>query len=419
MSKVIVVVGGQWGDEGKGAIVDLLAENADIVARYAGGNNAGHTVVVGKEKFKFHLLPSGIIHKKALNVLGNGMVIDPSVLASEIESLEQRGFSISARNLAISDRAHVITQQHIDKDREEGGKIGTTSRGIGPCYTDKIARKGVRMGDFILGDHPMGRKLKGFVADTSSIIHEALAKKKNFLIEGAQGTMLDVDHGTYPFVTSSNPTAGGACTGLGIGPTSISSVMGVFKAYTTRVGGGPFPTEQGTQGEIDREERSDEVTGEDNEKANDGNPYFTGKVMRRQGREYGTTTGRPRRCGWFDAVAARYAIRVNGLDAIVLTKIDVLSNLKKIKVCVGYTIDGKRVNEFPSRIIDIEEAEPAYEIVEGWDEDIFHAASFKELPLAAQKYIRFLEKLMGIPVAIVSVGPAREQKIVLERKFLF
>ncbi len=419
MSKVIVVVGGQWGDEGKGAIVDLLAEHADIVARYAGGNNAGHTVVVGKAKFKFHLLPSGIIHPRVLNILGNGMVVDPSVLAGEIESLEQRGFSISAKNLAISDRAHVITQQHIDKDREEGGKIGTTSRGIGPCYTDKISRKGVRMGDFILGDHPMGRKLKGFVTDTSSLIHEALAKKENILIEGAQGTMLDVDHGTYPFVTSSNPTSGGACTGLGIGPTSISSVVGVFKAYTTRVGGGPFPTEQGTQEEIDREERSDEVTGEDVEKANDGVPYFVGKVMRRQGREYGTTTGRSRRCGWFDAVAARYAIRVNGLSAIVLTKIDVLSNLKMVKVCVGYTLNGKKASEFPSRITEIEDAEPVYETVDGWDDDISNATSLKELPPAAQQYLKFLEKILGIPIAIVSVGPAREQKIILEKSVLF
>ena len=265
----------------------------------------------------------------------------------------------------------------------------------------------------------MGRKLKGFVTDTSSLIHEALAKKENILIEGAQGTMLDVDHGTYPFVTSSNPTSGGACTGLGIGPTSISSVVGVFKAYTTRVGGGPFPTEQGTQEEIDREERSDEVTGEDVEKANDGVPYFVGKVMRRQGREYGTTTGRSRRCGWFDAVAARYAIRVNGLSAIVLTKIDVLSNLKMVKVCVGYTLNGKKASEFPSRITEIEDAEPVYETVDGWDDDISNATSLKELPPAAQQYLKFLEKILGIPIAIVSVGPAREQKIILEKSVLF
>jgi adenylosuccinate synthase len=419
MSNVLAIVGAQWGDEGKGAIVDFLAEKADLVCRYAGGNNAGHTVVVKGKVFKFHLLPSGIIHSSKVNVLGNGMVIDPQVLCEEISTLEKQGFVIDENNLAISSRAHVITQQHIDEDLKKGGKVGTTGRGIGPCYTSKIARTGTRMGDFVSSEGKFAEKLKAMVTDTAHLVNESINSGKKVLVEGAQATLLDIDHGTYPYVTSSNPSAGGACTGLGIGPTKIDSVIGIAKAYITRVGNGAFPTEQGTPEEMEKEEKSNEITEEDLSRANSNEDYYVGKVLRRQGREYGTTTGRPRRCGWFDVVAAKYAIEINGLHAMVITKLDCLSGLKKIKVCTAYEIDGQPVKWFPPDNNQLSHATPVYETLAGWDEDISALTSFEKLPSAAQEYVKRLEQLMGVPITILSVGPGREQKIVLDDKELF
>ncbi len=416
MAKTIVVVGGQWGDEGKGAIIDFLAEKADVVARFAGGNNAGHTVVVGDEVFKFHLIPSGIVHKK-LNIIGNGTVIDPKVLVKEIESLEKRGFNINSNNLVISSSAHIITEKQIEEDKSTGKKIGTTGRGIGPCYRDKILRTGKRVSDFIKEDNKEAKKLKPLVKDTYLIINEAIEAKKNVLIEGAQGAMLDIDHGTYPFVTSSNPIAGGACTGLGIGPTKIDSAVGIFKAYTTRVGRGPFPTEQGTDQQTMNELKDEKLKPDDLIKANEGKAYYTGKVLRKQGGEYGTTTGRARRTGWFDAVAANYSIKINGLSSIVITKLDVLSSLRKIKICAHYEIDGKKTENFP--LTDLENAKPLYEEMDGWDNDLSDITKFEQLPDNAKKYLRRLEELLNIKISIVKVGPKRKQTIILDKSSLF
>jgi len=411
MAKTIVVVGGQWGDEGKGAIIDYLAQKADIVARFAGGNNAGHTVCVKDDVFKFHLIPSGIVHKK-LNIIGNGTVIDPKVLVKEIEGLEKKGFKITDNNLVISSNAHVITEQQIEEDKATGKKVGTTGRGIGPCYRDKISRTGKRISDFIKEDSKEAKRIKPLVKDTYLIINEAIEDKKNILIEGAQGTLLDIDHGTYPFVTSSNPIAGGACTGLGIGPTKIDEVIGIFKAYITRVGRGPFPTEQGTDKQTMNELKDQKLAPDDITKANQGNAYSVGKVLRKQGGEYGTTTGRARRTGWFDAVAAKYAIRINGLTSIVITKLDVLTHLKKIKICTHYEIEGKKTDNFP--LNDLEKAKPAYEEMVGWDDDLTNTTSYKKLPDNAKAYLKKLEDILKIKICIIKVGPKRSQTINLE-----
>lgn len=396
----IALLGAQWGDEGKGKATDLLGEKVDYVVRYQGGNNAGHTVVIGDQKYALHLLPSGILSPGVIPVIGNGVVIDPSVLFEEIKGLDQRGIDTS--RLKISTNAHLITPYHrtIDKVSERflgKSKIGTTGRGIGPAYADKINRIGIRVQDLfdpsILKQKVEGalrdknqilikvfnRKglevdevvneylgyaelLKPFVVDTSLLLNKALDQGKNILLEGSQGTLLDVDHGTYPFVTSSNPTAGGACTGSGIGPTRISRVIGIVKAYTTRVGSGPFPTE---------------LFDEDGEK------------LRSIGGEVGVTTGRARRCGWYDALIARYAVRVNGLTDFFLTKLDVLTGWQKIPVCVAYEVDGKRVEELPSSQSDFHHAKPVYEYLPGWSEDISKAKELDQLPVNAKAYVKF------------------------------
>ena len=431
MGKTIVIVGGQWGDEGKGKIVDFLTEKADLTARFNGGNNAGHTVVVDEEVFKFHLIPSGIIHQEKLNIIGNGMVIDPKVLVGEIEALENRGYNISEKNLAISQNAHVIREKHIEEDKVTGGKIGTTSRGIGPCYKDKITRTGLRIIEYSKEESRYAKKLKPLVKDTSLIINQYLENKKNILLEGAQGALLDIDHGSYPYVTSSNVIAGGACTGLGIGPTKINTVIAIMKAYVTRVGAGPFVTELGTEQETNKEDgitELKETLGEEGlnhlkrkigNKANEDDEYNQGRLLRFNGMEYGTTTGRPRRCGWFDALIGRYSVRVNGLDAVVLTKLDVLSDFKKIKICTAYEYKGKKLTEFTNNVDILKQCKPVYETVDGWCEDITKVKDFKELPKNAQEYVEKIEGLIKVPACIVSVGPERLQTMVLRKEFLF
>jgi len=422
----IVLLGAQWGDEGKGKATDLLGHRVQYVVRYQGGNNAGHTVVIptknGPEKFALHLLPSGILTPEVIPVIGNGVVIDPAVLLNEIKGLNERGIDTS--KLKISADAHIITSYHVmlDKTIERflgKSKIGTTGRGIGPAYGDKVSRVGIRVQDLydesILRKKVEGSlasknqtlvkvynrravdvdaivtellsyadKLKPYLANTSLLLHEALERGDNVLLEGGQGTLLDVDHGTYPFVTSSNPTAGGAATGSGIGPTKITRVIGIVKAYTTRVGEGPFPTEL-----LDE----------------------NGERLRQIGGEVGTTTGRPRRCGWYDAVVARYASRINGLTDFFLTKLDVLSGFKEIPVCVAYEIDGKRYDEMPMTQTQFHHAKPIYEMMPGWDEDISKARKFEDLPVNAQKYVEFLEKISGAPMSAIGVGQHRDATI--------
>jgi adenylosuccinate synthase len=422
----IVLLGAQWGDEGKGKATDLLGHRVQYVVRYQGGNNAGHTVVIptknGPEKFALHLLPSGILTPEVIPVIGNGVVIDPAVLLNEIKGLNERGIDTS--KLKISADAHIITSYHVmlDKTIERflgKSKIGTTGRGIGPAYGDKVSRVGIRVQDLydesILRKKVEGSlasknqtlvkvynrravdvdaivtellsyadKLKPYLANTSLLLHEALVRGDNVLLEGGQGTLLDVDHGTYPFVTSSNPTAGGAATGSGIGPTKITRVIGIVKAYTTRVGEGPFPTEL-----LDE----------------------NGERLRQIGGEVGTTTGRPRRCGWYDAVVARYATRINGLTDFFLTKLDVLSGFKEIPVCVAYEIDGKRYDEMPMTQTQFHHAKPIYEMMPGWDEDISNAKKFEDLPINAQKYVEFLEKISGAPMSAIGVGQHRDATI--------
>jgi adenylosuccinate synthase len=422
----IVLLGAQWGDEGKGKATDLLGHRVQYVVRYQGGNNAGHTVVIptktGPEKFALHLLPSGILTPEVVPVIGNGVVIDPAVLLNEIKGLNERGIDTS--KLKISADAHIITSYHVmlDKTIERflgKSKIGTTGRGIGPAYGDKVSRVGIRVQDLydesILRKKVEGSlasknqtlvkvynrravdvdaivtellsyadKLKPYLANTSLLLHEALVRGDNVLLEGGQGTLLDVDHGTYPFVTSSNPTAGGAATGSGIGPTKITRVIGIVKAYTTRVGEGPFPTEL-----LDE----------------------NGERLRQIGGEVGTTTGRPRRCGWYDAVVARYATRINGLTDFFLTKLDVLSGFKEIPVCVAYEIDGKRYDEMPMTQTQFHHAKPIYEMTPGWDEDISNARKFEDLPINAQKYVEFLEKISGAPMSAIGVGQHRDATI--------
>ena len=420
----VVLLGAQWGDEGKGKATDLLGDQVDYVVRYQGGNNAGHTVVIGDQKYALHLLPSGILSPNVIPVIGNGVVIDPAVLLTEIKGLNERGINTS--KLKISTNAHLITPYHrtIDKVSERflgKSKIGTTGRGIGPAYADKINRIGIRVQDLFdqsilkqkieaalhdknqilvkvfnrkgitveeVIDEYLGYAeiLKPYVTDTSLLLDQALQQGKVVLLEGSQGTLLDVDHGTYPFVTSSNPTAGGASTGSGIGPTKITRVIGILKAYTTRVGSGPFPTE---------------LFDED------------GEALRKIGGEVGVTTGRNRRCGWFDAPIARYAVRVNGLTDFFLTKLDVLTGWEKIPVCVAYEIDGKRIEELPASQSDFHHAKPIYEYLPGWKENISKARSVKDLPKNAQEYVKFLEKISGAPMSAIGVGPGRDETIVV------
>ncbi|MEV0407842.1 adenylosuccinate synthase [Actinoallomurus sp. NPDC050550] len=420
----IVLVGAQWGDEGKGKATDILGGDVDYVVRYQGGNNAGHTVVIGDQSYALHLLPSGVLSPDVVPVIGNGVVIDPGVLLEEIDGLQARG--VSCDRLLISANAHLIMPHHkaLDKVSERylgKARIGTTGRGIGPAYGDKIARMGIRVQDLLdpgilrqkldlaLRDKNQilakvynrraieidpiideyiayGERLRPHIADTALVVNKALEQDKLVLLEGAQGTLLDVDHGTYPFVTSSSPTSGGACAGSGVGPTRITKVIGILKAYTTRVGSGPFPTEL-----LDE----------------------TGDWLRTTGHEYGVTTGRNRRCGWFDAVIARYATRVNGVTDYFLTKLDVLSGLEKVPVCVAYEVDGERCDELPMTQTGFHHAKPIYEELDGWQEDISECKTFEDLPKKAQDYVRALEEMSGAQISAIGVGPGRDQTLQL------
>lgn len=417
-----IVIGAQWGDEGKGKMTDYLAEEADVVVRFQGGNNAGHTVVVGDKEYKLRLIPSGILYDDKTNVIGNGVVVDPKALFEEIEYLEGVGAKITPEKLIISDRAHLIMPYHkvLDKLKEKArGKndIGTTGRGIGPCYTDKFERCGIRVCDLmhenvfrekleqnieaknayitkVLGGEPLNyeeilkeylelaKKLRPFVADTSVKVYDSILADKTVLFEGAQGMLLDIDYGTYPYVTSSNTTAGGVASGSGIGPRMITNAVGIAKAYTTRVGKGPFPTEL------------------DNE---------VGEWIREKGHEYGVNTGRSRRCGWLDLVILKTSVRVSGLTSLAVTKIDTLAGLDKIKVCVGYKFNGEIIDYFPASLEDLALCEPVYEEFDGWDDSVANARSYDELPENAKKYIERIEEFTGTRVSIVSVGPKRDQ----------
>jgi len=419
-----VLVGAQWGDEGKGKIIDYLTESADVVVRSQGGNNAGHTVIVEGRKYVLHLIPSGILRSGKVCVIGNGVVLNPVAVVSEIEGLQAQGTEVTGGNLLISENAHLVLPYHrlLDEARENAmgkNKIGTTRRGIGPAYADKVSRVGLRLADLMeparfseklrervrennallesLGAEPLsfeevnaeylaaGEKLRPFVANTTIYLHEALAAKKELLFEGAQGTFLDIDHGTYPYVTSSNTTAGGASTGSGVPPHRIDLVLGVMKAYTTRVGEGPFPTE-------------DTVISD---------------LLHGMGREFGATTGRARRCGWFDAVAVRYAGIVNGIDEVAITNLDGLDTVETIRICTGYRSRGKEIAYLPSDFQELAECEPVYEEVPGWNCPTSEARSFDDLPPNAQRYARRLAELTGAKLRIVSVGPGREQTILL------
>ncbi|GEN34666.1 adenylosuccinate synthase [Aneurinibacillus danicus] len=416
----VVVVGTQWGDEGKGKITDFLAEKAEVVARYQGGDNAGHTIVFGGTKYKLHLIPSGIFYKEKICVIGNGMVVNPKALVKELDYLHSNG--VSTDNLRISDRAHVIMPYHMKLDAAEeakkgDNKIGTTLKGIGPAYMDKSARIGIRMADLmdkkvfemklrrnleeknrlfekyyetegftveeIMNEYlTYAERIRPYVTDTSVVLNDAIDAGKRVLFEGAQGVMLDIDQGTYPFVTSSNPVAGGVCIGSGVGPTKIHHVVGVAKAYTSRVGDGPFPTEL-----------HDEI----------------GNRIREVGREYGTTTGRPRRVGWFDSVVVRHARRVSGITALSLNSLDVLSGLKTVKICAAYRYKGEVIEHYPANLNILAECEPVYEELPGWDEDITGVRSLDELPENARHYVERITQLTGIPLSTFSVGPDREQ----------
>jgi adenylosuccinate synthase len=420
----VIVLGAQWGDEGKGKATDLLGDQADYVVRYQGGNNAGHTVVIGEDSYALHLLPSGVLSSRAIPVIGNGVVIDPEVLFEEIDGLAARG--VPCERLLVSANAHLIMPHHQALDRVTErylgkARIGTTGRGIGPAYADKVARTGIRVQDLFdpgilrqkldlvlreknqllakvynrRGIDPgevtqryvgYGEKLRPYVADTALVLNNALDAGQTVLLEGAQATMLDVDHGTYPFVTSSSPTAGGACAGSGIGPGRITGVIGIVKAYTTRVGAGPFPTEL---------------------------PNEQGEWLRKAGGEFGVTTGRPRRTGWLDTVIARYSARINGITGFFLTKLDVLSGLEKVPVCVAYEVDGVRHNEVPMTQTEFHHAVPVYEYLDGWWEDLSEARDFAGLPAGAQAYVRAVEELIGAPVVAIGTGPRRDQTLLL------
>jgi adenylosuccinate synthase len=416
----VVVVGTQWGDEGKGKITDFLAESADVVARYQGGNNAGHTILIDGEKFKLSLIPSGVFYKEKTCVIGNGMVINPAALIQEINYIHENGFD--TKNLVISDRAHVIMPYHmvldaLEEDRKGPNKIGTTRKGIGPCYMDKAARNGIRIADlmdaeeFELRLRPLMQEknqvitqvygaealnveeiltqyleyaevLRNYVTDTSVILNDAIDADRKVLFEGAQGVMLDIDQGTYPFVTSSNPSAGGVCIGSGVGPSKIKQVIGVAKAYTTRVGDGPFPTE-----------------------LNDA----TGDYIRETGHEYGTVTGRARRVGWFDSVVVSHARRVSGITGLSLNSLDVLSGLETVKICTGYKYRGEVITHYPASLKMLAECEAVYEELPGWSEDITSAKTLDDLPANTRRYVERVSELTGIPIAIFSVGRNREQ----------
>lgn len=425
----IVVVGAQWGDEGKGKVIDFLSEQADVVVRHQGGNNAGHTVVVDDQEYKLHLVPSGILYPNTRCIIANGVVIDPEVLLQELRYLNDR--QVDTTRLRISSKAHLVMPYHarldaVNEERRGEQKIGTTLRGIGPAYMDKAARVGIRVGDLLhpdefknrlqhvleeknhlltraYGAEPFsfdqlyhtfleyGQALKPFVADTSILINEAIDRGEKVLFEGAQGTMLDIDHGTYPFVTSSHPSAGGAAIGAGIGPTKIHRVYGVAKAYTTRVGDGPFPTEL-----------LDEV----------------GEDIRERGHEYGTTTGRPRRVGWLDAVVLRHAVRVNGLSGLAVTRLDVLDGLPTLKIATAYQYRGETLTEFPDSAWAFRDATPVYETLPGWDEPIGQVRKLDDLPQNAQDYLRRVEEVVGVPVVLVSVGRERSHTIPLRDLFV-
>lgn len=424
----VVIVGAQWGDEGKGKIIDYLAAEADVVVRGQGGNNAGHTVVVGDKKYALHLIPSGILYPETINIIGNGVVFDPEGFLNELEKLEAEG--VITENIKISDRAHVIFPYHkvIDTlaEKARGDKmIGTTKKGIGPCYMDKVERSGIRICDLMekevfiekvtaqierkneiiekLYDGARlnkdeivkkyleyAEKIRPYVDDTTVIVYDEIKNNKKVLFEGAQGTLLDIDLGTYPYVTSSHPISGGFTIGSGIGPNMIEEVLGIAKAYTTRVGKGPFVTEL-----------DDEM----------------GDKIRTAGNEFGTTTGRPRRCGWFDLVMVKYAARINGMTCIALMLLDVLTGFDKIKICTGYKLDDKIIDYFPASLNQLSNCEPIYEELDGWNEDITEAKSFEELPENAKRYICRIEELLELPVKIVSIGPKRSQTIVRDNIF--
>ena len=421
----VVVVGTQWGDEGKGKITDFLSENAEVIARYQGGDNAGHTIVIEGTKYKLHLIPSGIFYPEKISVIGNGVVVNPKSLVKELAYLHDAG--ITTDNLRISDRAHVILPYHIkldqlQEDAKGDNKIGTTIKGIGPAYMDKAARVGIRIADLLDKEifaerlktnleqknreftkmyevdpiafddifeeyYDYGQQIKKYVTDTSVILNDALDAGKRVLFEGAQGVMLDIDQGTYPYVTSSNPVAGGVTIGSGVGPSKISKVVGVCKAYTSRVGDGPFPTEL-----------NDEI----------------GHTIREVGHEYGTTTGRPRRVGWFDSVVMRHSRRVSGLTNLSLNSIDVLSGLEEVKICVAYDLDGERIDYYPASLETLQRCKPIYETLPGWSEDITGVRHLDDLPETAKNYVRRVSELVGVKISTFSVGPGREQTNILE-----
>ncbi|MEG0875161.1 MAG: adenylosuccinate synthase [Clostridiales bacterium] len=419
----IILVGAQWGDEGKGKITDFLAEKSQVVVRSQGGNNAGHTVINGTEEYKLHLIPSGILFKNTLNIIGNGVVVDIGVMLEEMDGLRDRGVSFD--NFYISDRAHLIMPYHkvldgLEEESKGDGKIGTTKRGIGPAYVDKMDRIGIRICDMMCKEEftrklhialkqknqlltkiynkepmaaepiieeymAMAEKIRPYVTDTSVMLYQEIKNGKNILFEGAQGAHLDIDHGTYPFVTSSSPIAGGALTGTGVGPTSIGKVVGVAKSYTTRVGSGPFPTEL-----------EDDM----------------GEALRKKGCEFGTTTGRPRRCGWLDTVVLKHSVRVNGITDLAVTKLDVLDEMAEIKICTSYKWKNETLTEFPAALNVMENLTPVYETIQGWQEDTTSCRNYEDLPVAAKEYIKRIESLTEAQVSIVAVGPDRKQTIV-------
>jgi len=425
----VIIIGTQWGDEGKGKIVDFLSERADVIARFQGGHNAGHTVVIKDEKFILHLIPSGILHKGKTCIIGNGVVVDPAALIEEINALRERGVEVG-QNLLLSKNAHLIMPYH--KAIEEGSeklrgskRLGTTGRGIGPAYTDKMARLGIRVADLLQPSVFMEKlkhnladknflienlyklpafkaedvfneyighagKLSAHIADTDIVINKMISENKDVLFEGAQGTLLDIDHGTYPYVTSSSASSGGVCTGLGVGPTKISKVLGVVKAYTTRVGEGPFPTEI-----------KDSL----------------GVMLREKGGEYGATTGRPRRCGWLDTVILRHSVRINGLTGLAITKLDILDGLEKVKICTSYTFRGSHYEEFPKEISIFEECIPVYEELDGWNTSTSGTQKFTKLPKQAKTYLKKIENILGVEIQIISTGQRRDE--IIERKKIF